>query len=211
MRKNLLLVFPVLSLIWFASTIIIAGAHYPGYSHIAQFISELGATGSPHGRYVNYLGFIPTELLLLAFVFCALAYVPKTPRNYAGLAFVSIYALTLGISAVFPCDFQCRPDTPSLTHLIHVYASFPGYLSAIVAIFVLSSGALPGPSSKVFQYGSYFAGAVGLVAAVNLNPQTGLVGSFQRLLEFFIYGWLVFFAYHLRRSLALIEQAKRHF
>ena len=60
-KKDLLLTLPILSFLWFTATIVIGGLFYPDYNHISQFISELGATGSPYGNYVNYLGFLPTE------------------------------------------------------------------------------------------------------------------------------------------------------
>jgi hypothetical protein len=44
------------------------GGLQPGYSHTAQFISELGAQGAPFGAVVSLLGFGINGLLVFAFI-----------------------------------------------------------------------------------------------------------------------------------------------
>jgi hypothetical membrane protein len=200
-RKNLLLAFPILSFVWFAGTIVIAGLFYPQYSHKTQFISELGATGSPHGDYVNYLGFIPTELFILGFVFSCFLVLVKTKRNVTGLAFIAVYGLTLGIAALFPCDFECKPDEPTMSHNIHMLSAFPGYLCAIIAIFIMSSNTLLAAQFKAFKMISIAIGCLCLYAFLNLDPNSNLVGSYQRFLELLLYSWFIYFAFSLRQSL----------
>ena len=93
-KKDLLLTLPILSFLWFTATIVIGGLFYPDYNHISQFISELGATGSPYGNYVNYLGFLPTELFILAFVLICSSVIPRTKANFIGLFFIGLAADT---------------------------------------------------------------------------------------------------------------------
>jgi hypothetical membrane protein len=196
-RKNLLLALPILSFIWFAGTLVIAGLAYPDYSHASQFISELGAPGSPHGNYVNYLGFIPTELFILAFVFTCLTVMPKTKRHLTGLAFIAVYGITLGIAAVFPCDFECNPAEPTFSHNVHMLSAFPGYLCGIIALFILSSSG----QSKAFKTVSFFIGALCIFAFLNLAPESAVVGVYQRSLDSLIYLWLIYFGFTMRQYL----------
>lgn len=200
-RRYLLLALPVFSFLWFACTIFIAGHFYPDYSHVAQFISELGATGSPYGNYVNYLGFIPTELFLLGFVFVSDSVLPRTKWNTIGLILIAVYGVSLGVAAFFPCDFECEPDVPTLSHLIHMTSAFPGYLCGILAIFCISSASKSWSKSKTFKYTGYVAGIFALFALVNLDPSSNTVGLNQRVLEFTLYSWFIYFGYCLRRKL----------
>lgn len=201
-KKNLLLTLPILSLLWFTATIVIGGLFYPDYSHTSQFISELGATGSPHGNYVNYLGFMPTELFMLAFVLICFSVIPKTKVNFIGLCFIGLYGITLSVAAFFPCDFECSPTTPTLSHNIHMLSAFPGYLSGIVSIFVISSGSSFWAKSKTFKIFSYSIGFLCIYALLNLDPKLAFVGSVQRSLDLMIYLWFIYFAYHLRTFLS---------
>ena len=199
--RYLLLTLPILSFLWFTSTIVIAGHFYPHYSHIAQFISELGATGSPYGTYVNYLGFIPTELFILGFVLISYSVLPRTKSNTIGLIFIAIYGGTLGIAAFFPCDFECKPDVPTLSHSIHMASAFPGYLCGIIAMFCISSGSMPWSKSKTFKFVGYVLAILALFAFLNLNPSSKIVGLNQRILELSMYSWLIFFGYSLSKYL----------
>lgn len=199
--RYLLLTLPILSFLWFTSTIVIAGHFYPHYSHIAQFISELGATGSPYGTYVNYLGFIPTELFILGFVLISYSVLPRTKSNTIGLIFIAIYGGTLGIAAFFPCDFECKPDVPTLSHSIHMASAFPGYLCGIIAMFCISSGSMPWSKSKTFKFVGYVLAILALFAFLNLDPSSKIVGLNQRILELSMYSWLIFFGYSLSKYL----------
>ncbi|MGX9461972.1 DUF998 domain-containing protein [Shewanella sp. A14] len=196
-HKKLLVALPVLSLIWFAGTIIIAGLNYPNYSHVTQYISELGATGSPHGNYVNYWGFIPTELFLLAFVFICFLVVPKTKKSIIGLVFIGVYGISLGIAALYPCDFECNPIKPTTSHTIHMLSAFPGYICGIISIFIMSSGSTFNGQTNVFKLISFAIGGMCVYAFLNLDPSSDLVGVYQRILELMIYSWFIYLGYSL--------------
>ena len=51
----------------FATAVVVSGALRPEYSHVTQFMSELGETGGSRSYLMNYGGFIPTGLLLIGF------------------------------------------------------------------------------------------------------------------------------------------------
>ena len=199
--KYLLIALPVLSFLWFTSTVFVAGHFYPDYSHIAQFISELGATGSPYRAYVNYLGFIPTELFILGFVLISYSVLPRTKLNRIGLLFIAIYGITLGIAAFFPCDFECKPDVPTISHKIHMASAFPGYLCGIIAIFCISSDSMSWSKSKAFKLIGYVAAILALLAFLSLDPSSKTVGLSQRILELTMYSWFIFLGYSLSKYL----------
>jgi hypothetical membrane protein len=67
MAARLAMICGVLGALWLLGMVVLGGATYPGYDHLAQFISELGATGAPFGDVVSYLGFFPVGVLISAF------------------------------------------------------------------------------------------------------------------------------------------------
>ncbi|RYV01240.1 DUF998 domain-containing protein [Shewanella sp. OPT22] len=188
-------VLPTLSLIWLIVTVVIAGSLYPGYNHISQFISELAATGSPHGKYVNYLGFIPTELLMMAFILLSWRALPKTKLNIIGMLLLAVYAFCLGLAAFFTCDYECRPDNPTFSHTVHIALALPAYLSGIVAIVCISMGAGAWSQIKSVKHYGCLASSVALIAFVMLESKLEVVGLIQRILEFTMYSWFILFGY----------------
>lgn len=163
----------------------------------------MGATGSPYGNYVNYLGFIPTELFILGFVLTCYSVLPRTKLNTIGLVLIAIYGITLGIAAFFPCDFECKPDVPTVTHIVHMASAFPGYLCGIIGIFCLSSGSMSWSKSKAFKFTGYVAAILALCAFLNLDPSSKTVGLNQRILELTMYSWFMFLGYSLYRYLPI--------
>ena len=45
------------------AVVVLGGAMQPGYSHVADYISELGAVGAPHGQAISVAGFLPIGFL----------------------------------------------------------------------------------------------------------------------------------------------------
>src|SRR5215211_3356897 len=50
-----------------AAAIILCGGLRPGYSHLTQYISELGERGSSTEYLMRYAGFVPTGILHVLF------------------------------------------------------------------------------------------------------------------------------------------------
>jgi hypothetical protein len=55
MKNNALIGLPILAALWFLITVICGGIAYENYNHMSQFISELGATGTYTGAFINYM------------------------------------------------------------------------------------------------------------------------------------------------------------
>ncbi len=128
----------VASYCWLVATVLIGGAIYPNYSHLSQFMSELGASGSPIGPYVNYLGFAITEILLLCSLAIAWQLLPKNSATLIGFALLVAYPVLISVAALSPCDFECRPKDPTLSHTVHIISGLLAYLAAVLGLAVLS-------------------------------------------------------------------------
>src|SRR5688572_2424360 len=75
-----------------ALIVVVAGALTPEYSHVSQFISELGARGSPNEWGVRVAGFLPASLFLLSFCGFAFAALPRSSGTTLGLLGLALFA-----------------------------------------------------------------------------------------------------------------------
>lgn len=199
MNKNTALIgLPVFASLWFLIAVIWGGTVYENYSHTSQFISELGATGSSVGTYINYFGFIPTQIIIFVFIILCAFKIPRTPLNSAGLILLCVYTFSLAIAAIFPCDYECRPIKASTSHMIHIASAIPAYLSGALAIFILSKGLKNWVPTSAFEKLGYALTVLILICFFNLDDSSQYVGLVQRILEASIFIWLILFGGHVK-------------
>lgn len=178
--------------------IVIGGAAWPGYSHLSQYISELGATGAPHGRLVSLGGFLPIGVLLMAFAVLAALIPPRGVLKTLGCLGLFLFALGYLGAAFFPCDFGCRPATPSPSQMLHMAFGLVGYLFAPLTLAALAIASRKWPGAKaLLPLGLVCAAVAGVAFFAMVDP---LAGLFQRVLEGSVLLWIVAFAITLRRA-----------
>ncbi len=115
-------------------TIVWAGAVYPGYSHVSQYISELGATGAVTGPAVSWWGFVPSGLLVGAGCLIGAWLSRRSGLAIAVWLGLGWYGLTLAAAGVYPCEFECARADASFNALMHDLFGGTGYLTGIVAL-----------------------------------------------------------------------------
>lgn len=169
--------------------VLVAGALTPGYSHLGQFISELGARGATLEWPFRAVAFAGTGAMLL--VFCAAAWraLPRSRGTTLALLGVALYAAGYATAAVFPCDAGCRPAQPSVSQLIHNAVGGLGYLVAPVFLFTLARAARDWPAAGHLVMTGYVAAGLALVGLVTLSPASPMAGLSQRLIELAVLGW----------------------
>lgn len=200
MHKNkLILVFPILSLLWLFVTVFWGGLVYPEYSHVSQFMSELGAAGSVTSAYVNYFGFIPTEILFLLFLVTLVSILPKTTTMVLGVCCLAVYGVSLIGGALFPCDFQCRPEDPSFAHSLHMAFGAIAFFSAVLGVILLAVNSKQWCASNFPFYSGVGIAAIVFILLLNLDPELSFVGLIQRSAELLLYIWYVTFAFYISR------------
>jgi hypothetical membrane protein len=114
----------------FACVVVAVAALTPGYSHVASFVSELGATGSPHAALMNYLGFIPTGLLLGALGVALGRALPADRFRGVVSLLVTVFGLGLAACGLATCDEGCPYEGGSTRNLIHNAVAIAALLSA---------------------------------------------------------------------------------
>lgn len=180
-----------------AVMIVAGGIAWPGYSHTSQFISELSATGAPHGRLVSLGGFLPVGVLLSIVAILAIFLEPRSALRTLGFLCFLLFATGYTVAAFFPCDFGCRPATPSPTQMVHNAAGLLGYLVAAPGLLMLALAARKWPGGGwLFPLGIVCA----VVAAAGfLTIETDLRGLAQRAIEGAVAVWILAYAFTLRR------------
>lgn len=172
----------------FTSVVLICAAMRPEYSHVAQFVSELGACGTPHAGIMNFFGFIPTGVLLGAFGLSLASLLPNG-RAASGVGILlSLFGLGLALAGTFPCS----PGCPQERLTLHDGVSVAAFLSAIAGIglsaYVFCAVPLWRP---LWIYSAFSSGAAlcFLVLLAGSIDSRSLTGLWQRLLIGTLFLW----------------------
>jgi len=184
-----------------STTTVVGAAARPGYSHVSQFISELGEVGAASGLLVSAAGFAPTGFLVLLFLWLAWPLFPQSRRSLWGVGSFASVGIAYIVTAVARCDAGC-PSTGSLSQAVHNQFGVLQYVGSFTGLVLL--GAEFGRSDRwrrlapVCTLCAALVG-VGFVGAVlpNLSPVRGL---FQRVAEGGIFLWVAVASMALFRS-----------
>lgn len=185
----------------------LGGLITPGYSHVANMISELTMVGSPYRPFLAAI-FVLYNLLLVAFALS----LPRTDFggdrwsiSIGSTLLVVIAIAGIGMSALFPTD---RPTDPLTTiGWVHVGLAATASLGTMAAVFAFAWALWRAPGWRGFATFS-FACLVGIAASgiwtatttAQLSPIMGLT---ERITIGVFMVWLLAFAMALiRRSLA---------
>ncbi|SNR65988.1 DUF998 domain-containing protein [Puniceibacterium sediminis] len=181
---------PILSGLWLATGVGVIGALTPGYSHIGQFMSVLGASGGPLAAWVNYLVFIPAEIWLLAFLAVLNAQPPRSRSRRFSIVILATYAVLLMAAALLPCDTGCQAKdsggnlSASSVHVAHMAISAIAYPLALIGLLPLGLAAHGTSLPRRLALPVTALGTCLFLAIILIPDAQGL---FQRLLEALIY------------------------
>ncbi len=175
------------------------GFAWPAYNPVSDFLSELGASGAPHGAIMNYAGFLPIGVLW------ALGALSLLAGNRTALLWTGVLLL-LGTSvsyigaAFFPCDAGC-PMEGSNSQMMHNALGVIGYLTSPIGLAIIGVHFLRSNQSNAGII-SFAASAATLVGFVMMaNPEmAGTRGAWQRLADFSLFIWLLVISVSLRND-----------
>jgi hypothetical membrane protein len=163
--------------------VIVLGALHPGYSHLSQTVSELGASGAPNAvasRVVSILA----GLLIMAFAYGLYRGIIKGQGSPAGPILLVLFAGFAQIgTAVFPLD---AAGQETLNEALHGLLGTLGPIAFIIAAFALSKSFKSDPRWRGLGTYSSLTGIL-VIVAILINIVGGSVltewaGALQRLL-----------------------------
>ncbi len=176
----------------FTVVVLIAASLRPDYSHTANFISELGATGTADAALMNYAGFVPTGLLLAAFGVALGVVLPRQRLAIVAAVLVTAFGLGVTASGVVSCDPGCPQTGGSLENTIHDRIAPIAFLCLIVATGILGFQFRRLPRWRPLAVYSLATGAIalGFLIALATSLETReLTGLWQRLLLLTLFLW----------------------
>lgn len=184
----------------FVFSVILSGFQFASYSHIAQFISEASAQGTPYGFYFRLFGYAPSGVLFIVFGVRVLQHFHYTKTiQIACAGFYFIYGIGIIITSVFPCDQGC-PTTlfnSSFSQILHNIFSVLVYV--FVPLCLLIMALLLRRQHKRGGERGVLLGVLTLtfVPLVLLLPNGPYVGLFQRIIEGGILVWILLTCFNL--------------
>lgn len=172
----------VLSVLILASLIVAGGLVYPGYDHLTQFISELGATGTVTGPAIS-AAFIVSGLLLTLFWLLSARLLPGSFLSITGCGLGAVNGLGLTFGGVFPCAFECSLADPTPSAMLHDLFGGIGYMAGIAGICLIALAARRWPHGRALYPLGLACGVPAAAAIWLLHPGFEWYGAAQRVIE----------------------------
>ena len=188
--------------ILFVLAVLAAAAGHPGYSHVANFMSELGATGAPRAALMNYIGFVPAGTLLTVFAITLVSALPRTPLVTAGVVLVMLFGIGVAAAGIFSCDLGCPTSGGTLENQIHNAIGPSCFLCVIAGAGILGWQFRELPDWRHLSGYSLATSAVALVFFLGLVRSLdarALTGLWQRLMLGTLFLWCGVTAVHACR------------
>jgi hypothetical membrane protein len=134
--RNLFYIAGLISPLWLAVGLIITGSQYPGYSHIDQAMSVLGAVDAPTHVLSPLLNNYSLGMLLILFGVAVFSRHTHSSMARLSAVLIMVHGLANMAAGHFSCDTGCSLQNPSTQPSLHMLAS------AIMMVSVLLASAL---------------------------------------------------------------------
>ncbi len=178
--------------ILFSVMTVVAAALRPDYSHIENFISELGATGSSYAGLMNYAGFVPAGLMLAAFGIALAKHLPRDRFRFLAALLVALFGAGVAADGILSCDAGCPQVEGSMENLLHNRIAPVAFLCAIFGAGIVGLRYRRLPAWRKLSRYSLATSALGLcflaALATSLDSRE-LTGLWQRLLLATLFLW----------------------
>ena len=132
----------ITGIILFWLMVIINGFIYPGYSHVSQFISELGAMEAPFTFIINYFGILPFGVGIALQGFYLFKRGPSNKSRFFTSIFLLLSGFLFVIAGLYNCDVRCSFENISTEGLIHNIAAMFAFLLGVMAMISFGIGIL---------------------------------------------------------------------
>lgn len=192
MKKNLIK-FSWIGPIIFVIAIIVFGLLNSGYSHISQYISELGAKGANYNYLMNYLGIIPFGLSILLFSIGSLITLKKNILSKIAFLILFVTGVLFIMAGVFNCDAGCNFENMSQEAIIHNMSAFTAFVLFLISAILLGKNSFTKKRNKYYLF-SLTSGLAGIFLFY-LISKAGIYseyrGLYQRLFIANFLSWLI--------------------
>lgn len=119
--------------LWLFVGVTIAGALYPGYSHLNQAMSELGAVDAPTRYLSPIINNYPLGMLFIVFGLSVFTAFPNSGLSKISGLLIVAHGIGSIAAGLFPCDQGCDLVSPSVAQVLHFLSSSVMYGSLLMA------------------------------------------------------------------------------
>ena len=194
--QRFLAICGIIAPIIFIIILMIASLLRPDYSHLINFVSELGAVGAPYA-IIQRINFVLTGILIVAFTFGLHRGIGDGKGSIIGPLLVAIFGLSAVVSGIFSTD-TIQPG--SFSDIMHSMSSAIGSVAAIIAFFIISERLEQDTLWRRYRYFSIviaFVAIVVSVVGVGLLGVLGVPGLAQRFFMAVLFLWIEVMAIRL--------------
>jgi len=183
----------------YSTSALVASRTYSGFSHLTTFISELGATGAPSAHLMNFGGFLPYGILVIALAAALHRTLRSAAGGWLGPMLLGVYGLAYVALAFASCDYGCAAAAPSLSHRIHFLLGDLIVVAAVAAPVALYPRMLGDPAwSSLARATLVLPASAWLVFSVAMVGLPGAVR--QRLWLLLLFIWIELVSVRLLRT-----------
>jgi hypothetical membrane protein len=177
--------------ILFTTMILICSGMRPDYDHVSDFISELGATDTPNASLMNFVGFMPTGILIASLGVALIVGLPRGFSSTSGGVLLALFGIGIMVAGIFSCDPGC-PQAGSKESMIHDNVSAVAFISAIVGTGLLGVNFRRSDTWRsLFMYSiaTSASALIFLITMINSFEVRMLTGMWQRLMLGVLFLW----------------------
>jgi hypothetical membrane protein len=189
----------VAPLLW-AGAIVVCASLRPGFSHYAQYISELSERGSSTENLFRYTGFVPTGVLHMLFgAFLWHTFRGSRLATTGALLFVVNGIARIG-AGLFSCEPGCAGPNVLLNQQLHRLSATVAFLAIILATVIWGLVFRKFQALRLLSYFSYLSGLSGLVFLLLMESSSQTragTGLYERLSSGSLSLWVLVFASRL--------------
>ncbi|HDZ06409.1 hypothetical protein LCGC14_0520800 [marine sediment metagenome] len=205
MSNKLVAYIGILGVGLFAIAAIVGPLLIEDYSVVTQYISESFASNTQYGTYLQYLGYVPSGVLMTIFCFSAPKYLPSSRLIKAGFFGLAIfYGLGTVVVGLFPCDAGCPTNImmSSESQLIHNAVASLTYIFLPLCIIAIGLGFRKFESHHRLSQITLTTAIVSVIFIFVLfsNPDSGYRGLLQRVIEISFITFMISSALEIKNS-----------
>ena len=191
---------------WLLLGVWLTAQAYPGYDHLQQAMSQLGAVGAPTHSWSPLLNNFPLAVLFALFAWGLARRWQGSKVALASAALVLLHGLGSLGTGWFPCDQGCAPAHPSLSQQLHNASGLLMFLTLTLAsaLWIWAGKRVAGsPALGRFSLACVIGAIITVVLMAQAAKSGQLFGLYQRLNYAVAVIWVAGLALHsLRPALA---------
>lgn len=183
----------------FVATWVLAGALEPGYSHVEQYISELGARDAEHPALMN-AGLLVLGLSIAALAPALLATLPSRPASRVAAGAFAVAGAAMVANAILPLDCglsdqACvdRLDAGELSwqSYAHLWSGLAFNLAFVITPLAIARALWPRHAALLALLAAVSALPILAATMAGENLADGAAGLSQRLGMLAVHVWVV--------------------